>query len=105
MDSYESNDSNNRMEKRARKLLAQKLRIMRMMRAWSQEDLAEASGLHRTYISLIERAECNISLDNLEKLANGFDITLPELLGVPDPARFGENMLAVVTESIKRKES
>ena len=93
------------MEKRARKLLAQKLRVMRMMRTWSQEDLAAASGLHRTYISLIERAECNISLDNLEKLANGFDITLPELLGLPDPVLLGENMLAVVTESIKRKES
>lgn len=92
------------MEKRARKLLAQKLRVMRMMRTWSQEDLAAASGLHRTYISLIERAECNISLDNLEKLADGLGIGLPELLGIPDAARFGENMLAVVTESIERKE-
>ena len=104
MDSGISGDSNNDMEKKARSVLAQKLRVLRMMRAWSQEDLAAASGLHRTYISLVERTESNISLDNLEKLANAFGIRVPELLGTPDPVRFGEGMLAIVTESIKRKE-
>ena len=104
MDSGISGDSNSNMEKKARSVLAQKVRVLRMMRAWSQEDLATASGLHRTYISLVERTECNISLDNIEKLADAFGIGLPELLGTPDPARFGEGMLAIVTESIRRKE-
>lgn len=93
------------MGKRARDLLAQKLRVLRMMRRWSQEDLAEASGLHRTHISLIERGECNVSLDNLEKLADAFGLTLPELLIVPDPTSLGESLLATLTESIKKKES
>ncbi|HEX7045903.1 MAG TPA: helix-turn-helix transcriptional regulator [Burkholderiales bacterium] len=81
------------MGRRARNLLAQKLRMLRMMRGWSQERLAEASGLHRTYISLIERSECNVSLDNLEKIADAFGLSLPELLRAPDAAAFGAKLL------------
>ncbi|HLQ24990.1 MAG TPA: helix-turn-helix transcriptional regulator [Acidiferrobacterales bacterium] len=80
------------MEKRARKLLARKLRILRFMRGWSQEQLAEASGLHRTYISSIERAERNVSLDNIEKLADAFGLPIKELLGTTDPAKLEEFM-------------
>ena len=81
------------MGQRARKQLAQKLRMLRVMNGWSQERLAAASGLHRTYISLIERSECNISLDNLEKIADAFGLSLPNLLEVPDPTVVGEGML------------
>lgn len=45
----------------------------------SQEDLADKAGLHRTYIGMIERAEKNITLRNIEKLAKAFGITLPDL--------------------------
>lgn len=95
--------SNQGMGKRARRLLARKLKILRMMCGWSQEDLAGACGLHRTYISLIERTECNVSLDNLEKLAAAFGLSLPELFGVLDSAKFGERMLAMLDESLKRR--
>jgi transcriptional regulator with XRE-family HTH domain len=78
------------MEKRARKLLAQKLRVLRFMRGWSQENLAAASGLHRTYISAIERGERNISLDNIEKLADAFGLSIKELLAAPDPAKLAK---------------
>jgi len=67
------------MDINARELLAQKLRWLRFMRHWSQEELAHASGLHRTYISAIERAKCNVSLDNVEKLALAFDLHVSEL--------------------------
>ncbi|HLQ24891.1 MAG TPA: helix-turn-helix transcriptional regulator [Acidiferrobacterales bacterium] len=40
----------------ARKTLAHKVRLLRFLRGWSQEVLAETSGLHRTYISSIEGA-------------------------------------------------
>ncbi len=45
----------------------------------SQEDLADKAGLHRTYIGMIERAEKNLTLCNIEKLAKAFGITLPDL--------------------------
>jgi transcriptional regulator with XRE-family HTH domain len=93
------------MERRARKLLAQKLRVLRLMRKWSQEDLAAASGLHRTYISLLERAACNVSLDNIERLAKAFNLTVSELLDATDPAQLGKRVLAALNESTKRKES
>ncbi len=52
-----------------RRLLARRLRELRFKRSWPQETLAAQAGLHRTYISGIERAERNIGLDNVEKLA------------------------------------
>lgn len=92
------------MGTRARNLLAQKLRMLRMMNGWSQERLAGASGLHRTYISLIERAACNVSLDNLERLADAFGVSVSDLLGEPDPARVGEKLLAAFRPHDKPKE-
>ncbi len=63
-----------------RHLLAQRLRLLRTLRGWSQETLAEQAGLHRTYISGIERAERNLGMDNLDKLAQAFGVTVVELL-------------------------
>jgi transcriptional regulator with XRE-family HTH domain len=67
----------------ARQVLATRLRTLRFIRGWSQEKLAEASGLHRTYISSIERAAQNIGLDNLERLAQAFGLTIDEIFTPP----------------------
>lgn len=96
-------DSSYDMGHRARNLLAQKLRMFRLVRGWSQERLAGASGLHRTYISLIERSACNVSLDNLERIADAFGLSLPELFGTPDPAAFGEKLLAKLKSQHKQR--
>lgn len=45
----------------------------------SQEKLAELAGLHRTYIGMIERAERNITLINIEKIAKALDIPIKDL--------------------------
>jgi len=50
----------------------------------SQEELAERAGLHRTYISSIERAHRNISLENLFQLAKAL-AARPEELVKPIP--------------------
>ncbi len=64
----------------ARRKLAYQIRMLRSQRGWSQETLAEVAGLHRTYISGIERAERNVGLDNVEKIAAAFGLPVCELL-------------------------
>ena len=64
----------------AREILATNLRHLRHSRAWSQEDLALESGLHRTFVAHVERTARNISIDNIEKLANALGVGVAELL-------------------------
>ena len=52
---------------------------LRKTQKLSQEQLADKSGLHRTHIGMIERAERNITLQNIEKLANGLGVEIDEL--------------------------
>jgi transcriptional regulator with XRE-family HTH domain len=68
------------VEQSARQVLAAKIKLLRFLRRWSQEDLAAAANLHRTYISAIDRATCNLSLGNIEKLARVFGLSAWELL-------------------------
>lgn len=46
----------------------------RKEKGYSQEQLAELSGLHRTYISALEREKRNISIDNIEKIAKALNL-------------------------------
>jgi len=46
----------------------------------SQEKLAEFSGVHRTYVGMIERAEKNITLRNMEKIAKALGVEIKDLL-------------------------
>ncbi len=45
----------------------------------SQEELAYRAGVHRTYIGMIERAERNITLSNLKRLADALQVNIKEL--------------------------
>jgi transcriptional regulator with XRE-family HTH domain len=45
----------------------------------SQEKLAELAGLHRTYIGMIERGEKNITLRNINRIANAINIDIKDL--------------------------
>jgi transcriptional regulator with XRE-family HTH domain len=64
----------------ARAILAQNMKRMRVDRGWSQEMLALEAGMHRTFIAHVEREVRNISLDNIEKIAEAFGIAVFELL-------------------------
>lgn len=56
------------------------VRRLRVEHGWSQEDLAERSGLHRNYVGGVERAERNIGLDNIVALANALGVPPSQLL-------------------------
>jgi transcriptional regulator with XRE-family HTH domain len=57
-----------------------RLREVREGRGISQEKLAGLAGLHRTYVSSVERGQRNISLLNIESLALALGVTMAELM-------------------------
>ena len=61
-------------------VLGETIRTRRLELGMSQEDMAEASGLHRTYVGDVERGERNISIDNMEKMAKAVKKSLAELV-------------------------
>ena len=56
----------------------QKVREERARLVLSQEALAGRAGVHRTYIGMIERAEKNITLENIEKIAKALKIRIAD---------------------------
>lgn len=69
----------------AREVFARNLRQARRLREISQEDLALATNLSRTYVSEVERGIRNVSIDNMGVLAEALGVPLRELV---DPAHF-----------------
>ena len=56
---------------------------LRREKGWSQEDMAFESGLHRTYVSGIERGVRNPTLRILDKIAKTLGVAPAELLARP----------------------
>lgn len=56
-----------------------KVREERLKLGLSQEELAAKAGVHRTYIGMIERAEKNITLLNISKIAQALGISISDL--------------------------
>ncbi len=61
-------------------IVANRIRDLRTKKNWSQEQLAEKSGLHRTYIGAVERGERNITLRTLNRIAQALDCEMTVLL-------------------------
>ena len=57
----------------------EKVREIRKNKGYSQEELAHKADLHRTYIGMIERAEKNITLLNIQKIAKALGIKIENL--------------------------
>ena len=58
------------------------VREVRVKLGISQERLGELARMHRTYIGMIERAEKNVTLINIEKLARALKISISDLLDI-----------------------
>lgn len=58
--------------------VGQRIKELRAKQGLSQEEFAFKCDLDRTYITSLERGKRNISLENLEKIAKAFNMTLSE---------------------------
>ena len=63
-----------------RKRLGSNLKRLRNEKGWSQEEFADRAGIHRTYVSDIERAARNPTITIVEKLAKPLKVTPSALL-------------------------
>lgn len=62
------------------KVICANIREVRKINGLTQEELAEKCGLHTTYLAGVERGERNITMQTLEKIAQGLEISPIELL-------------------------
>jgi transcriptional regulator with XRE-family HTH domain len=69
-----------RRHESARERFARNLKAQRLGSALSQEELAALCGLHRTYVGSVERAERNVSIDTMERLAEALELDVVDLL-------------------------
>jgi transcriptional regulator with XRE-family HTH domain len=63
-----------------RQKFGERVRILRKRVGLSQEELASACGLHRTYAGAVERGERNVSLLNIINLAHALRVSPAKLL-------------------------
>jgi transcriptional regulator with XRE-family HTH domain len=68
------------MNKTILEKFGEKVREERLRQHLSQEELASRAGVHRTYIGMIERAEKNITLENIEKISKALNLPIDILL-------------------------
>ena len=69
----------------ARDLVAWNVRRIRVLRGISSEALAAQADVDRAYVSRIERAVANPTVDVLERIARVLGVGMAELFGVPEP--------------------
>jgi transcriptional regulator with XRE-family HTH domain len=58
----------------------QRLRQVRLQQEISQEKLGELAGLHRTFVSMVERGERNVTLATVEKLSTALGCRMADLM-------------------------
>lgn len=62
------------------KTIGRNVQKYRKAKKWSQEELAQRAGLHRSYIGSIERNERNVSIINLQRIAQALGVQIEDLL-------------------------
>lgn len=60
--------------------LAQRVKAARLAKGWSQEELADRAGLHRTFISQIERAVKISTIRTVDRIAKALEVKNGDLL-------------------------
>ncbi len=66
------------------KIIAENVKAYRLAKDISQEKLAEIADVHRNYIGHVERAERNMTIDSIERIAKALGVTIIALLTPPN---------------------
>lgn len=86
-----------------------RIRELRKAKGWTQEQLAEAAGLHYSYIGGVERGDRNISLETLEKIMNGLQVPAEQLFKFKEDSSYrralDEHMTLVSGQNAEQIES
>ncbi|QJU60087.1 helix-turn-helix transcriptional regulator [Sphingomonas sp. AP4-R1] len=67
-----------------REILAFNMRTLRSARGMSQEALADAAEIDRTYVSSLERCQYSATIDTAQRIATALGVTLDTLLRMPE---------------------
>jgi transcriptional regulator with XRE-family HTH domain len=70
--------------------LGRVIRASRIAKGYSQEQLAERAGLHRTYVGMVERGERNITIVNYIRVARSLGMSVTELIASSSSSKGGE---------------
>ncbi|OKP98721.1 helix-turn-helix domain-containing protein [Paenibacillus sp. P46E] len=84
------------------KKIGERIRRLRKEMNLSQEQLAERSGLHTNYVGQVERGEKNLTLETLEKVAGGLDISLEEIFRYIGPMKQKDALSQIIELLIER---
>jgi len=80
-----------------------RVRELRKAKAWSQEKLASQAGLHYNCIGMVERAERNITLEDIKKIADGLGVDIPTLFYFPKSGEKKEKLIAQILQEVSSK--
>jgi transcriptional regulator with XRE-family HTH domain len=71
------------MENGVRKIVGNRIRVLRNERRLTQEELADRSKINAKFLGSVERGEKNLTLQTLAKIADGLRMSLEELFPLP----------------------
>lgn len=85
-----------------RRLVGWKIRSLRKEKGWSQEELAEASGLSYKFIGEVERGTVNPSLDTLFNISNALTIQIAKLFSIEEAVILTDKESLQVREAVSQ---
>ena len=83
------------------KQLGNRIKTLRKLRGWTQENLAEQAKVSVQHVGEIERGDGNPTLQSLERLSKGLGVTVSQLLAVEEPEQERELLQEQVIDVVK----
>jgi transcriptional regulator with XRE-family HTH domain len=77
-----------------------RVRELRKAKGLSQEKLASQARIHPNYIGMVERAERNITLENIKKIADGLGVDMPTLFYFSKSGEDKEKLIAQILQEV-----